>query len=369
MFMSWSRMRSAVRLPLGILSLALAVAAGAQELHIYNWNDYFAEDTLKEFEARTGIEVVLDVYDANEVLEAKLFAGHSGYDLVFPTMQPFAARQIQAGLYLPLDRSKLSGWSNLDPQLLQSLAAADPHNAHVVPYMWGTTGLGLNVEKVRAALGADASLDTWGLVFDPANAERLADCGISLLDDPNEVLAAALAYLGRNPNSVEDADLDAAQALIERIYPHVRYINSSQYISDLANGDLCVAHGYSGDVLQAQSRAEEADGPRVIYRIPREGAVLWTDVMGIPKEAPNPDAAHAFISYLLEPEVIADISDHVYYANPNLAATELLDPELRDDPGVYPPEEVRRRLFAPEERSSGELRRLNRLWTRIKAGR
>jgi putrescine transport system substrate-binding protein len=241
----------------------------------------------------------------------------------------------------------------------------------------GTTGLGINLDKVRAALGEaageDAALATWGLIFDPEKAGKLAACGISLLDDPNEVMAAALAYLGRDPNSLADEDLKAAQALIEQARPSLRYINSSQYISDLANGDLCVAHGYSGDVLQAQTRAEEAAGdqagaPEIRYLIPREGAVLWTDVMAIPKDAPNPEAAHAFIAYLLEPEVIAAVSDYVYYANPNLAATPLLDAELREDPGIYPPPAVRERLVVPAERDSGELRQLNRLWTRIKAG-
>lgn len=353
-----------------VAALAVPAIASAEErLHIYNWNDYFAEDTLADFQARTGIHPVLDVYDANEVLEAKLFAGRSGYDLVFPTMRPFAARHIAAGLYRPLDKDRLPGLANLDPQIMATLASGDPGNAHVVPYMWGTTGLGINVEKVQAALGEDAPLDTWGLIFDPENAKRLAGCGISLLDDPAEVIPAALAYLGRDPNSLAKADLAAAQALIEAIYPHIRYIHSSQYISDLANGDLCVAHGYSGDVLQAATRAEEAGGRVAIdYRIPREGAVLWTDVMAIPADAPNPEAAHAFIAYLLEPEVIAAVSDYVYYANPNLAATPHLDEALRDDPGIYPPPAVRARLFVPAERSNRELRDLNRLWTRLKSG-
>ncbi len=344
------------------------LAAGT--LHLYNWNDYFAEDTLAEFEKRTGIEPVLDVYDANEILEAKLLAGHSGYDLVFPTMRPFAARHVEAGLYQPLDKDKLPDLSRLDPQIMASLAAADPGNAHFVPYMWGTTGLGINVAKVKAALGDDADLDTWALIFDPANAKRLAACGISLLDDPAEVIPAALAFLGKHPNSLAEDDLDAVRGLIEGIYPYIRYIHSSQYISDLANGDLCVAHGYSGDVLQAETRAEEAgQGVELDYRIPREGAVLWTDVMAIPKDAPSPDAAHAFIAYLLEPKVIAAVSNYVFYANPNLAATPYLDEGLRDDPGIYPPQEVRERLFVPAARSNRELRTLNRLWTRLKAQR
>jgi len=346
----------------------LAVAEG-QQVHLYNWNDYFAEDTLAGFAERSEIEPVLDVYDANEVLEAKLLAGSSGYDLVFPTARPFAARHIKAGIYRPLDKDQLPGLDQLDPDIMASLAEIDPDNAHLVPYMWGTSGLGLNVEKVRAALGEDAALDTWGLIFDPEKTAKLADCGISLLDDPTEVFSAALVYLGKDPNSLDPADLDAATELLNVVHPHIRYFHSSQYISDLATGDLCVAHGYSGDVLQARERASEADGPEIAYRIPREGAALWTDVMAIPADAPHPEAAQAFIAYLLEPEVIADVSNYVYYANPNLAATEHLDAELRDDPGIYPPAGVKARLFVPTERSDREIRDLNRRWTRVKAQR
>jgi len=236
--------------------------------------------------------------------------------------------------------------------------------------MWGTSGLGVNVAKVRAALGDDAPLDTWALIFDPAQSAKLAGCGISLLDDPTEVFSAALAYLGKDPNSLDKADLDAAAELLKKVYPNIRYFHSSQYQSDLANGDLCVAMGYSGDVLQAQNRAEEAgNGVDIAYLIPREGAALWTDVMAIPKDAPNPDAAHAFIAYLLQPRVITDASNYVYYANPNLAATPLLDKALREDPGIYPPPAVKARLFAPSERSDRQIRDLNRRFTRLKAQR
>ncbi|MBK1719560.1 polyamine ABC transporter substrate-binding protein [Thiocystis violacea] len=351
--------------------MALGTLGHAGEtVHIYNWNDYFAEDTLAGFQSRTGIRPVLDVYDANEVLEAKLFAGGSGYDLIFPTARPFAARHIKAGLYQPLDKSKLPGLDKLAPEIMASLAGIDADNAHLVPYMWGTSGLGLNLDKVRAALGEEAPLDTWALIFDPDKASRLAGCGISLLDDPTEVFSAALAYLGKDPNSLAAADLEAAAALIKTAHPHIRYFHSSQYISDLANGALCVAHGYSGDILQAGERADEADkGVQVSYRIPREGAAIWTDVMAIPKDAPNPQAALALIAYLLDPAVIAAVSNHVYYANPNLAATPLVEAELREDPEIYPPAEVKARLFVPSERDEREIRTLNRMWTRLKANR
>jgi putrescine transport system substrate-binding protein len=352
------------------LSAFTVVAVAEDTLHLYNWSDYVAADTLSGFEAETGIRPRLDVYDSNEVLEAKLFAGQSGYDLVFPTARPFAARHLKAGLYLPLDKTKLTGLNRLDPAIMSQLASIDPDNAHIVPYMWGTSGLGVNRDKVQAALGEAADLDTWALIFDPDTAAKLGDCGISLLDDPTEVFSAALAYLGKDPNSLDKADLDAASALIKAIHPHVRYFHSSQYMSDLANGDLCVAMGYSGDVFQAQSRAEEAGKGVVIdYLLPREGAAVWVDVMAIPKDAPNPDAAHAFIDYMLQPAAIAAVSNAVYYANANLEATALLDEAVRDDPTIYPPAEVKARLFAPSERSDREIRELNRLWTRLKANR
>jgi putrescine transport system substrate-binding protein len=328
-----------------LLSASLAAQA-AETLHLYNWNDYFAEDTLAKFEERTGIRPVLDLYDSNDVLEAKLFAGNSGYDLVFPTARPFGARQIKAGLYQPLDKSKLQGLDRLDPAILGSLNDLDPGNEHFVPYMWGTTGIGINTAKVKTALGDGAVTDTWGLIFDPEKASKLAGCGISMLDDPSEAFAAALAYLGKDPSSHAEADLEAANELLRQARPHIRYFHSSQYISDLANGDLCVAHGYSGDILQARSRAGEAGkGVVVAYRIPKEGAVLWTDVMAIPKDAPNPAAAHTFIAFILEPQVVADISNHVMYANPNLEATPLLDESVRADPGIYPSAEVKGKLF------------------------
>lgn len=363
-FRLWTRLTV-----VGLLAATPGLCASAGVVHLYNWNDYFAEDTLPGFQARSGIRPVLDVYDSNEILEAKLLAGASGYDLVFPTARPFAARHLKAGIYRELDRAKLPGLDRLDPEILASLADMDPGHRYLVPYMWGTTGLGINAGKVSAALGGEPEA-SWALVFDPATAAKLASCGITLLDDATEVYSAALAYLGKDPNSRAKADLEAAQALLKAVRPHIRSFHSSQYISDLANGDLCVAMGYSGDVLQAQSNAAEAaNGVEVAYLIPREGAMLWTDVMAIPKDAPNPEAAHAFIEYILDPEVVAGVSNYVYYANPNLAATPHLDPDLRADPGIYPTPEVRGRLFVTAERSDREMRDLNRMWTRLKAGR
>jgi putrescine transport system substrate-binding protein len=337
-------------------------------VNIYNWNDYFAEDTLEKFEAATGIKPVLDLYDSNEVLEAKLLAGHSGYDLVFPTARPFAARHIKAGIYQKQDRNKLPNWKNLDTDLLKTLDDIDAGNQYLAPFMWGTTGLGINPQKIAAILGDNAPTDSWALVFDPKISSQLKACGISLMDDSTEVFAAALAYLGKDPNSTDKMDLQAAQKLIEGARPNIRYFHSSQYINDLANGDLCVAHSYSGDTLQAGDRAAEANnGIEVAYVVPREGAVLWVDVMAIPSDAPHPAEAAAFVNFLLDPEIIADVSNYVNYANGNAAATPLLDEGVRNNPGIYPSDAVRQKLFVLKERSDKEIREINRMWTRTKA--
>ncbi len=339
-------------------------------VHVYNWSDYIAEDTLANFTAATGIKVVYDVYDANETLEAKLFAGQSGYDVVFPTVSPFAARHVKAGLYQPVDKAALGNIKHLDPVLMDTLTAKDPANAHLVPYMWGTTALGMNLVAVRKRLGADVDLADWKLLFDPATVSKLADCGVAVLDDQQEVLGAALLYLGKPVSSMVKADLDAAAKTINAIRPHLRYFHSSQYINDLANGDLCLALGYSGDVLQARDRAAEAEnGVEIAYRIPKQGAILWVDVMAVPKDAPHPKAAHAFINYMLQPEVIAGVSNYVAYANANKDATPLLEDGIRNDPGIYPPAEVMQRLVTTETLGDKDQRVRTRLWNSIKTGR
>lgn len=344
-------------------------SAADKVVHVYNWSDYVAEDTIANFTKATGIKVVYDVYDANETLEAKLFAGRTGYDVVFPSAHPFAGRHIASSLYAPLDRAQLPNLKHLDPSLLKLLQATDPQNTFLVPYMWGTTGIGYNAEKVKEVLGSAAPVNSWDLIFNPATAQKLSSCGISLLDDEQEVFAAALIYLGKDANTTETADIEAATDLLNKVRPYVRYFHSSQYINDLANGDICVAHGYSGDVLQARDRAAEAgqDVP-IVYSIPTEGAVMWVDVMAVPGDAPHPREAYAFINYLLEPQVIADISNYVAYANPNKDATALLDAEIRDDAGIYPSSEVMARLVVPREIPSRIQRLKTRTWTRIKTG-
>jgi putrescine transport system substrate-binding protein len=355
-------------LMLGLLHLAPTTAQ--ETLRIYNWSDYIAADTLANFQQQTGIRVVYDLYDSNEMLEAKMLAGRSGYDLVFPSARPFAERLMKAKLYQPIDSHSLSGWQQLDGEILASLQDMDPGNQFLLPYMWGTTGLAYNRDKVAAILGDDMPGDSWRLVFDPAIASRLAGCGIALMDDALEVLVAAQAYLGMGRADYSQQALQQAAAVVAAVRPQVRYFHNSQTINDLANGDLCVAHGYSGDMLQAQSRAQEAgQGVHIEYVVPREGAVVWTDVAAIPVDAPNPKAAKQFLSYLLQPQVIADISNSVQYANANLAATALLDEQIRHHAGIYPPAATRQRLITLPLPEDKQTRLMSRTWTRIKSGK
>jgi putrescine transport system substrate-binding protein len=363
------RMRLLILAIIALAVSAMAARAEAPELHVYNWSDYIAPDTIPDFTKETGIAVTYDVYDGNEVLEAKLLAGNSGYDVVVPTAMPYMARQIKAGAYRALDKAKLPNWKNLDPAILALVADADPGNAYGVPYMWGVTGIGYNPALVAKALGNDGPRDTLALIFDPANAQKLAACGISLLDTPAEVFPAAFSYLGIDPKSRDPADLDKAVALLQKIRPYVRKFRSSQYINDLANGDICIALGYSGDVVQARNRAAEAkNGVEIAFRVPREGALMAVDMMGIPKDAPHPDNALTYINYILRPEVAAAITNAVSYPNPNAAATPLVKPEIRDDPGVYPPETVRKVFHGDVPATRDYERARTRAWNLVKAG-
>jgi len=353
-----------------VIAVSSATAAEEPRLNVYNWSDYIAPDTIPKFEAESGIKVTYDVYDGNEVLEAKLLSGRSGYDVVVPSASPFMARQIAANVYRMLDRASLPNWRNLDPHILELVAAADAGNMHSAPYLWSDTGIGYNEAQLRAALGDAAPLDSLALIFDPAIAKKLAPCGISLLDTPQEVFPAALTYLGLDPKSRDYGDLDKAFAALEMIRPYIRKFHSSQYINDLANGDLCVALGYSGDVVQARNRAREAGNEVVIaFRVPKEGAMMSVDMLGVPADARHPENAMRFIDYLLRPAVIADITNAVSYPNPNLPATALVKPEIRNDPAVYPPEDVRRRFYVDLPAPPDYERARTRAWTRLKSGR
>lgn len=353
---------------LGALVLATPALAQEKVVNVYNWSDYIAEDTIANFEAATGIKVNYDVYDNNEIVDAKLLAGSSGYDIVVPTGN-FLERQVKAGLLLPLDKSKLPNLANLDPAVMAVAAKHDPDNAHSIPYMTFTIGLGYNVAKVTEALGADQPLDTWDLLFKPELAEKLSGCGIAVLDSPTEVLGTALNYLGLDANSESEEDLAKAEALLASVKPFIRYFHSSQYIDDLGNGEICLALGYSGDVfIAADAAAEAAAGVEVGYVIPREGAATLMDLLAIPADAPNPDNAHAFINYIMEPQVVAAITNYVYYANPNLKATEFVAAEVKDNPGIYPPAETTAKAFALTAHSPEFEEVLTRTWTRIKTG-
>jgi len=357
-----------------IFAAAIVLSAGAARaeepvLNVYNWSDYIGKDTVAKFEKETGIKVRYDVYDSNEVLEAKLLAGHSGYDVVVPSSSPYLERMAKAKVFLKLDKAKLSNYGNLDPKIMASAAVADPGNTYGVPYMWGTTGIGYNVKKVKAALGAHAPVDSLKLLFDPEVAKKLKGCGISLLDTPEEVFAAALAYEGRPPLSRDEKDLALAGETVKKIRPDVKKFHSSQYINDLANGDLCVSLGYSGDIFQAKSRAEEAkNGIDIEFSIPKEGAMLWIDQMAIPADAAHPDNAHKWINFILRPEIAAEISNAVAYANPNAKATKLVDKDIRDNPNIYPPDSVKKRLFFDTPVTQQYERARTRLWTQVKTG-
>ncbi len=346
---------------------AAAPAGKGGVLNLYIWSDYLAADTLSNFEKQTGIKVHVAYFDTNETLETKLLAGSSGYDIVVPTASYFE-RQIKAGVYLTLDQSKLPNLKNMDPQLMSKVALHDPDNAHGIIYTWGTNGIGFN-EKMIRALMPDAPLDSWRMVFDPAVASKVAKCGISVLDSPAEMMRAVYSYLGKDPNSQKAEDLAAADAVLAKIRPYIRNINSSEYIEALANGDLCLSVGYNGDVMQARDRAREANkGIDIDYAVPKEGSILWFDMLAIPKDAPNPESAYAFMNYVMIPQVIADISNFKRYANGNLASQPLVLPSVKDDPRIYPPPEQRQKLAVQLADSADQTRAITRVWQKFKTG-
>lgn len=349
------------------LTLAISVQA-APTVHVYNWSDYIGPNTLADFEKETGIKPVQDVFDSNETLEGKLLAGRTGYDVVVPSNH-FLGKQIKAGAFQKLDRNLLTHYSNLDPALMKRLEQNDPGNAYAVPYLWGTNGIGYNVEKVKEALGVE-TIDSWAVLFEPENIEKLSKCGVAFLDSADEMLPAVLQYMGRNPNSTNAKDYADAEKKLLAVRPYVTYFHSSKYITDLANGDICVAAGFSGDVFQAKARAEEAGkGVTLAYTIPKEGGNLWFDVLAIPKDAKNVKEAHAFIDYLLKPEVIAQVSDYVGYANPNPKAGDLMDQAVRTDAAVYPPQDVLDKMFVNSELPPKVQRLMTRSWTKVKSGK
>jgi putrescine transport system substrate-binding protein len=359
----------------GLASLAFAsllpIAASAQGervINFYNWSDYIDPAVLEAFSKETGIKVRYDTFDANETLETKLLAGNSGYDVVVPTGY-FLQRQITAGVFQKLDKAKLPNLANAWPEIMQKLAFYDPGNQHAVNYMWGTTGIGYNVKKMHEILGPTATIDSWDLVFKPEQLAKFKDCGIHMLDSVDDIMPAALHYLGLDPNSTQSADLEKAANLIEKIRPDVRKFHSSEYLNALASGEICLVVGWSGDIKQAQKRAAEAkDGIEIGYAIPKEGAQMFFDNLAIPKDAPHVAEAHALIDYLLRPEVAAKNTNLVQYANGNLASQKLVDKAIIDDRTVYPDAATLAKLYTISAHDLKTQRVLNRLWTKIKTG-
>ncbi|MFC0178908.1 polyamine ABC transporter substrate-binding protein [Thorsellia kenyensis] len=333
-------------------------------LKIYNWSDYIAPNTLANFEKETGIKVTYDVYDSNELLESKLMAGNTGFDLVVPTSN-FIAKQIDIGIYQPLDKNKLVNLDKLDPNMMALLAKDDPDNTYAMPYMWAASGIGYNVTKLNEIF-KEGIPDGWSLIFDEANASKLQTCGITWLNAPEDMFSMALTYLGLDPNSENPDDYKKAAEMLAKVRPYVKYIHSSSYISDLANGDVCVSVGYGGDLYQSISRAKEANrGVELNYFIPKEGTLGAFDALVIPKDAQNVDEAYEFLNYLQKPEVIAEISDYVFYANANLDAKPLMNQEIVNNPNIYPPKEILEKIYSLSVKSPKTERTLTRLWTDV----
>ena len=357
---------------LASLVLAVSLASGAlaqgRVVNVYNWSDYVDPKVLEDFTKETGIKVTYDTYDNNEIVETKLLAGRSGYDIAVPS-GPFLQRLIKAGAFQKLDKAKIPNLAHAWPDVQQRLQTFDPGNQHAVNYMWGTTGIGINVTKVRERLG-NIPLNSWDLLLKPEVVSRLKDCGVQVLDAPEDLLPNVLAYLGLPPDSKKPDDLQRAGDALFRIRGAVQKFHSSEYINALANGDICMAVGYSGDIIQAKKRAEEAkNGVEIAYQIPREGALMWFDSFAIPADAKNVAEAHAFIDFMMRPQVAAANTNFIAYASGNAAAKQFVRPEILNDPGVYPDEATLKRLFTNSAYDERAQRLVTRLWTRVKTGR
>jgi len=369
--MSRNLLVTAAAVVLCALGAAAADAQGTRErvVNVYNWSDYVAPGVLDDFTRETGIKVRYDTFDSNDTLEAKLLAGRSGYDVVVPTAY-FLERQIKAGLFQKLDTARLPNLVHLWPEITRKLAAYDPGNQHAVNYMWGTTGIGYNVAAARRALGGEGRVESWDIVFKPENLARFKDCGVDMLDSAEDILPAALGYLGLDPNSKDAKDLERAAELVAKVRPSVRKFHSSEYLNALATGEICLVVGWSGDIKQAQKRAAEAKaGVEIRYTIPDGRAQMWFDNLAIPKDARNVAEAHAFIDYLQRPEIAAKNTNFIAYPNGNLASQQYIDKAILEDPTIYPPPATMARLFTISANDQRTQRVMNRLWTRVKTGR
>jgi putrescine transport system substrate-binding protein len=364
-----ARIRLVAAIAAALMLPSLAAQAQQRTVNFYNWSNYMAPGVLEDFTRETGIKVVYDTFDANETLETRLLAGKSGYDVVVPTAY-FLQRQIAANIFQKLDKSRLPNLVNAWPEVTKRLATYDPGNLYAANYMWGTTGIGYNVKAVQKILGADAKIDSWDIVFKPENLARFRDCGIHMLDSADDILPAALNYLGLDPNSTQQADLEKAADIVSRIRPYVRKFHSSEYLNALATGEICLVVGWSGDIMQARSRASEVKSDVEIgYAIPKEGAQMFFDNLAIPADAKNVSEAYEMINYLYRPDVAARNSDFLSYANGNLASQKLLDARILDDKTIYPDQATLAKLFVITARDPATQRVINRLWTRVKTGR
>ena len=355
-------------LPFRLVAALVASAATADEVRVYNWSDYIDEELLAKFEEETGLDLIYDVFDSNELLETKMLAGGSGYDVVVPTAD-FLQRQIQAGAFQKLDKSKLPNLANIWDVIEDRTSQYDPGNEYAINYMWGTTGLGVNVGKVTEILGADAPIASMDLILKPENMEKLAECGVHFLDAPTEIIPMALKYIGEDPDSQDPKVVAMAEDVLMPVRPYIQKFHSSEYINALANGDICVAVGWSGDVLQARDRAAEADnGVEIAYNAFSEGSLMWFDQMAIPTDAPNPEGAHLFLNFIMDAQNMADASNYVYYANGNKASQEFLVEDVIGDPAIYPDDETVAQLYTKSPYDPKVQRTVTRLWTKIKSG-
>ena len=353
-----------------LASTLIASSAFAQEkvVNVYNWSDYIDPTVLEDFTKATGIKVVYDTYDNNEIVETKLLAGKSGYDIVVPS-GPFLQRLIEQKVFLPIDLNKIPESKNIWPEIDKRLQAFDPGNKFAVNYMWGTTGLGYNVQKIKERLG-NTPIDSWDIVLKPENLSKLKDCGVMMLDAPEDIYPGVLRSLGLDPDSKKAADYQKATDALMKVRGNVKKFHSSEYINALANGDICFVVGYSGDILQAKKRAEEAkNGIEIAYAIPKEGALMWFDSMAIPADAPNAENAFAFINFMMKPDIAARNSNFVSYASGNLAAKPMIKPEIVNNPGIYPNAEVMGRLFTNSSPDEKLQKQITRQWTKVKTGK
>ena len=344
---------------------AHAAAAEEKRLFIYNWSDFIGPETVAKFEKLTGIKVTYDIYDAEETMEARLMAGSSGYDVVSASTD-FFSREIKAGVYEELDKSKLPNWKNLDPRILAIQAAYDPNNAHAVPYLHSINGFAYNVDMVKARM-PDAPVDSLDMLFKPEVVSKFADCGVTFLDSAEDTIQLALKYLGLDPNTTKREDFKAAEALLLKVRPYIRSFDSSEYMNGLANKEVCVAMSWSSDYALSHARAKAVGvNVNLAFTVPREGANQTFSSLLIPAGAPHPEAAYQFINFILRPEIIAEITNSIYYGNDNLASRPLVDPQILADPTLYPTPEVEARLYKSAEVSAATERIRTRTWTRIK---